>query len=99
MEPQGTSTVDEQSRPWRSLEEASERFERRYLIAVLTRANGCVKKAASLARRDRSHFHTLVKKHGLTPKDYRGVRRPSRTKSVDASSSHEPREWFGVPLK
>lgn len=98
MEPRGTSTDDEQSKPWRSLEQATDRFERRYLIAVLTRANGCVKRAATLACRDRSHFHTLVKKHGLTPKEYRQKPRPSRTRSV-AVLPERPREWFGVPLK
>lgn len=97
MEPQGTSTANTNARRWRTLEEAKSRFERRYLIAALTKASGCVKRAAILAGRDRSHFHELVKKHGLTPKDYRNVRRRSRTRSV-AVLPERPREWFGVPL-
>ncbi len=39
--------------------------ERRYLEEVLRRADGNVSQAARLARVDRTHFHRLLRKHGL----------------------------------
>ena len=94
MEPQRTSTGSSE-KPWRTLDQARMRFERRYIIAVLYRANGCVKRAAALAGRDRSHFRELITRHGLEPKEYRRGRQRSR---IARDASFRRRSWFGVPL-
>jgi two-component system response regulator GlrR len=42
-----------------------ERFEKRYLTALLARSNGNVTSAARLADLDRTHLHRLLARHGL----------------------------------
>jgi DNA-binding NtrC family response regulator len=46
-------------------------FERRYLEALLASCHGNVSRAARTARKDRSSFWTLVKKHGIDVARYR----------------------------
>jgi transcriptional regulator of acetoin/glycerol metabolism len=44
---------------------AIRRFERDYLVALLTRARGNVSLAARLSGKERSRLGRLLKKHGL----------------------------------
>lgn len=104
MQPATSMPVSEKR--WRTLEEAKERLERRYLIAVLRRSRGCVAAAARRAGRDRSFFHVLLRKHGLDPKAFKSKHRRSCTVSERPSSIPTPpaprpvvRTWFGVPLQ
>jgi two-component system response regulator GlrR len=49
------------------LREAREKFEKGYLVQVLTMAKGNVSRAAELARKDRAEFYRLLRKHTLDP--------------------------------
>ena len=57
--------------PLPSLKDAREAFERSYLIEALRRSDGNVSAAARLAGRNRTDFHDLLKKHGLSSADFR----------------------------
>jgi len=46
-------------------------FEREYLTEALKVTNGNVTKAASLAKRNRTEFHRLLKKHKIEAKSFR----------------------------
>ncbi len=46
-------------------QEAREAFERDYLVALLQRVNGNVSEAARLAKRNRTEFYKLLKRHHL----------------------------------
>ncbi len=48
-----------------ALNEAKKQFERQYLINVLKMVEGNVAQAASLAKRNRSDFYKLIKKHEI----------------------------------
>ncbi|MBI4615304.1 MAG: sigma-54-dependent Fis family transcriptional regulator [Planctomycetes bacterium] len=48
-----------------------EKFEREYLIRVLAAAGGNVSKAADMADKNRSEFHSLLKRYGLKSKDFK----------------------------
>ena len=48
-------------------QEAREQFEREYLMELLQRVNGNVSQAARLAKRNRSEFYKLLKRHHLEP--------------------------------
>ena len=54
-----------------SLSEARNSFERQYLEQLLTATKGNMTQAATLAGRNRSDFHKLVKRHSLNPADFR----------------------------
>ncbi len=54
-----------------TLNEARRDFERRYLIGVLKRNRGNATMAAREAGKHRSEFYYLLKKHGITPADFR----------------------------
>lgn len=40
-------------------------FERRYLLALMERADGSISAGARLACQDRANFRRLLKKHGI----------------------------------
>ena len=46
---------------------AREKFEKSYLVQVLTMVKGNVSRAAELARKDRAEFYRLLRKHALDP--------------------------------
>ena len=55
-----------------TLREAREKFERKYLIQVLTTVKGNVSRAAELAGKDRAEFYRLLRKHALVPTSFKG---------------------------
>jgi two-component system response regulator GlrR len=55
-----------------TLREAREKFERKYLIQVLTTVKGNVSRAAELAGKDRAEFYRLLRKHTLLPTSFKG---------------------------
>lgn len=55
-----------------TLREAREKFERKYLIQVLTTVKGNVSRAAELAGKDRAEFYRLLRKHALAPSAFKG---------------------------
>lgn len=50
-----------------SLDDAKKAFERDYLIRLLKVTRGNITHAAKLAKRNRSEFYSLLKRHGLEP--------------------------------
>jgi len=54
-----------------TLSTAHRNFERNYLVEVLKVTNGNVTKAAGLAKRNRTEFHRLLKKHKIEAKSFR----------------------------
>jgi two-component system response regulator GlrR len=54
-----------------TLREARERFERNYLIQVLTAVKGHVSRAASLAGKDRAEFYRLLRRHAIVPSTFK----------------------------
>jgi two-component system response regulator GlrR len=54
-----------------SLRVARERFDRLYVEEALRRAGGNVSAAARLAGRNRTDFHSLLKRYGITGADFR----------------------------
>ncbi len=67
----GGSAGGESMPPGLSLAEARMRFERRYLIGVLERHHGNATMAARDAGKHRSEFYQLLKRHGISPSDFR----------------------------
>ncbi len=55
----------------RSLREAREAFDHRYLEGVLSRSGGNVSAAAKLAGRNRTDFHELLRRHEINSADFR----------------------------
>jgi two-component system response regulator GlrR len=55
-----------------SLEEARRGFEREYLVQLLKMMRGNVAAAARVAKRNRSDFYTLLKRHELDPASFKG---------------------------
>ncbi|MGE3540463.1 MAG: sigma-54-dependent transcriptional regulator [Candidatus Tectimicrobiota bacterium] len=53
------------------LKEAQGEFERAYLVHLLTTTKGNVSQAAALAGRYRADFYKLLRKHDLTPGDFK----------------------------
>ena len=51
---------------------ASAAFEKRYLIAAMTRAKGSVSEAARIAALDRTNFRRLLQRHGIDPSTFKG---------------------------
>ncbi len=51
--------------------EAKDAFEKEYLRKLLNTTKGNFKKAAGLAKSQRSHLYYLMKKYGLKPSDFR----------------------------
>jgi two-component system, NtrC family, response regulator GlrR len=54
-----------------TLREARERFERKYLIQVLTSVKGNVSRAAEVSGKDRAEFYRLLRKHALSPSTFK----------------------------
>ena len=54
-----------------TLREARERFERNYLIQVLSAVKGHVSQAASLAGKDRAEFYRLLRRHAIVPSAFK----------------------------
>jgi two-component system response regulator GlrR len=54
-----------------SLDEAKKGFERDYLIRLLKVTRGNMTHAAKLAKRNRSEFYALLKRHGLEPGQFK----------------------------
>ncbi|WP_260292019.1 sigma 54-interacting transcriptional regulator [Sedimenticola hydrogenitrophicus] len=52
-------------------QEAREQFERDYLVELLQRVNGNVSQAARLAKRNRTEFYKLLKRHHLEPAQFK----------------------------
>jgi two-component system response regulator GlrR len=57
--------------PAKPLKEAKDAFEKAYLVRLLELTLGNVSSAATLARKYRADFYTLLKKHGLNPRDFK----------------------------
>lgn len=54
-----------------SLSDARREFERRYLVTVLRKHRGNATLAAREAGKHRSEFYALLKKHGISPSEFR----------------------------
>jgi two-component system response regulator GlrR len=54
-----------------TLQEARAGFEKKYLQNLLKVTGGNVSKAAELAGKYRADFYNLMKKHGITPQDFK----------------------------
>lgn len=57
-----------------TLREARERFERTYLVQILTLAKGNVSRAAELTGQYRAEFYKLLRKHALDPTEFKAER-------------------------
>ena len=57
-----------------SLDEAKKQFEREYLAQLLKITNGNVTQAARLAKRNRTEFYKLLKRHALDPALFKNPR-------------------------
>lgn len=67
LQPRKSST----EQPLQPLKQARDAFERGYLIKLLQACKGNVSEAAELAGKYRTDFYNLLKKHELTPSDFR----------------------------
>jgi two-component system response regulator GlrR len=56
---------------WLTLQEARARFEKKYLQNLLEITGGNVSKAANLAGKYRADLYNLMKKHDITPQDFK----------------------------
>lgn len=65
------SRLRNQASPIQPLSYAHRDFERNYLTDLLKLTNGNVTKAAEVARRNRTEFHRLLKKHKIEAKTFR----------------------------
>jgi two-component system response regulator GlrR len=54
-----------------SFEEARGRFERQYLMQLLTISSGNVAQAARMAKRNRTEFYKLLRRHAIDPDVFR----------------------------
>jgi len=70
----GSKEIQPQHQGLGSLKEAREDFERTYLMQVLTVTKGNVSQAAALARKDRTDFYKLLRKHALDAGAFRDAR-------------------------
>jgi two-component system response regulator GlrR len=66
------SSVPTANTPLPPLRAARDSFERAYLIEALRRAGGNVSAAAKLAGRNRTDFHDLMRKHGISASEFKG---------------------------
>jgi len=71
-----TSWLDAALAPLRDAElpplrEARDAFERGYLVEILRRSGGNVTAASRAAGRNRTDFYELLKRHGLSPSDFK----------------------------
>ena len=56
------------------LREARDKFEKSYLVHVLTAARGNVSRASEFAGKDRAEFYRLIRKHALDPAVFKNGR-------------------------
>jgi two-component system response regulator GlrR len=56
------------------MREAREKFEKSYLVHVLTAARGNVSRASELAAKDRAEFYRLLRKYALDPNVFKNTR-------------------------
>lgn len=56
------------------LREAREKFEKSYLVHVLTATRGNVSRASECARKDRAEFYRLLRKYALDPNVFKNAR-------------------------
>jgi len=56
-----------------SFADSKERFERDYLVQLLQITHGNVSRAARLARRERTKFYKLLRRHQLDPQLFRST--------------------------
>ncbi len=63
--------------PVKPLKEAKDAFEKEYLVTILRVARGNVSQAAELAGKYRADFYWLLKKHGLSPADFKNGADPA----------------------
>lgn len=56
------------------MREAREKFEKSYLVQVLTASKGNVSRAAEFAGKDRAEFYRLIRKHALDPSVFKNGR-------------------------
>jgi two-component system response regulator GlrR len=70
------NALHDKSQPISSLNEAKEQFEREYLIQLLQTTRGNVTQAAGLAKRNRTEFYKLLKRHRLVPSQFRSSTPP-----------------------
>jgi two-component system response regulator GlrR len=56
------------------MREARDKFEKSYLVQVLTVARGNVSRASELAGKDRAEFYRLLRKHALDPTTFKNTR-------------------------
>jgi two-component system response regulator GlrR len=63
-------TIDEQQELL-TLQEARSRFENKYLRNLLQITGGNVSKASELAGKYRADLYNLMKKHGISPHDFK----------------------------
>jgi two-component system response regulator GlrR len=56
---------------YKTLSEALTVYEKQIIEELLRTTEGCVSAAAKLAGRHRTSFYLLLKKHGISPLDYR----------------------------
>jgi two-component system response regulator GlrR len=64
--------LDRRGEEMESLEDARRTFERDYLVRLLKMMQGNVAAAARIAKRNRSDFYTLMKRHDLDPALFKG---------------------------
>jgi two-component system, NtrC family, response regulator GlrR len=60
--------------PLEPMRAAREKFEKSYLVQVLTASKGNVSRAAEFAGKDRAEFYRLIRKHGLDPNVFKNGR-------------------------
>jgi transcriptional regulator of acetoin/glycerol metabolism len=65
--------LDEIEKLAATLRETREKFERKYLISVLTTVKGNVSWAAELAGKDQAEFYRLLRKHTLLPTAFKAT--------------------------
>jgi two-component system, NtrC family, response regulator GlrR len=65
------SGLSELDAPLPPLRAARDSFERAYIVEALRRAGGNVSAAAKLAGRNRTDFHDLMRKHGISAADFK----------------------------
>jgi two-component system response regulator GlrR len=61
----------DETKEMRSLSEARDHFERKYLAQILQMTDGNVSQAARIAKRNRTEFYKLLHRHHLDPKNFR----------------------------
>ena len=70
-EPNGPFSFPPWDEPMPRLKDIKDAFERAYLVEVMRRAAGSVAAAANMAGRNRSDFYDLLRRHQLSPDDFK----------------------------